>query len=94
MLILMPFWFSGVFANAITLTPTLYILAWNTLTWKWIDLSAPWTYVHYFCHLTDATPLFSQCTTRHQMKAMNIIFLLVPCDLKLTQWFKSYSQSK
>ena len=28
------------------------------------------------------------------MKAKNVFFLLVPCDLKLTKWFKSYSQSK
>ena len=69
-------------------------MAWNTLTWKWIDFSAPWTSVHYFCHLTDTRPLISQCTATHQMKAMNILFLLVPCDLKLTEWVKSYSQSK
>ena len=30
-----------------------------------------------------------QCTAKHQMKAMDIIFLLVPCDLKMTKWFKS-----
>ena len=29
-----------------------------------------------------------------KMEAMDILFVLVPCDLKLTRWFKSYSQSE
>ena len=58
---------------------------WNTLTWKWIYFSVPWT--------VDEETLFLKYTAGQQMRAMDNIFVLGTnvgnrCISKGTRFFR------